>query len=120
MSRDSGIIGDSRDIKLLAQLQPDTSEQTLYTPPAAKKTILTHLWIAVYDKDVKVSLYHDDTGTSYSQSNAWMDDVKIKKDAVITSLMLGNIRVNNGGSIGVNIDKNEDVTFSLYGYEEDV
>ena len=108
------------DIRLLAQLQPNTSTQTLYTPAVGKKAVLTHLWIAVYDNDVRVTVNHDENGTTYSKSNAWLDEVKIKKDSVVMSLPLGNIRVNNGGSIGIKIDKNQDATFSLYGYEENI
>jgi len=108
------------DAQLLAQVQPNTSVQTLYTPSVGKKGVLTHLWIAVYDSDVRLTLNHDDGGTTYSKSNAWMDNLKVKKDSVIISLPLGNIRVSNGGSIGIKIDKNQDATFSLYGYEEDI
>jgi len=120
--RDSGQvdIGGSRDIKMLAQLQPNTSLQTLYTPPPGKKAILTHLWVAAYNNDVTGSIYHDENGTTYNESTAWIREVKIEKESSFVSLPLGDIRVENTGSIGIQIDKNQDATFTLYGYEEDI
>ncbi|MBL4704713.1 MAG: hypothetical protein JKY54_09335 [Flavobacteriales bacterium] len=119
-SGQTGSTGAAQDVKLLAQLQPNTTAQTLYTPPAGKKAILTHLWIAVYDNDVKVNLNHDVGGSTWDKSNAWMDEVKIKKDSAIVSLQLGNVRLDFGDTLGVEIDKSQDATFSLYGYEEDI
>lgn len=119
-SAQSGSTASSQDVKLLVQLQPNTTAQVLYTPPAGKKAILTHLWIAVYDNDVKVNLNHDVGGSTWDKSNAWMNEVKIKKDSVIVSLPLGNVRLNFSDTIGVEIDKSQDATFSLYGYEEDI
>ena len=107
-------------VKILAQLQPpNTSTQTLFTPDSGKKAILTHLMIAVYDNDVIVSLFHDEDGTTFNDTTAWIREVKIAKDDNIISLPLGKIRVENGGAIGVQIDKTGDATFSLYGEEED-
>ncbi len=105
---------------LLAQVQPSTTvAQTLYTPSAGKKGTLTHLWIAVYDNDVITSLFHDVGGSTFNKANAWMFEIKILKDTNILSLPIGNITIANGDSIGIQIDKTSDVTFSLYGFEED-
>ncbi len=106
-------------VKILAQLQPaDALAQTLYTPAAGKKAILTHLWIAVYDNDVVVNVFHDEDGTTFDDTTAWIREVKIEKEKNIISLPLGNIRVENGGAIGVQIDIAGDATFSLYGNQQ--
>lgn len=119
--RDSGPITNTDEVKILAQLQPSTTAaQTLYTPPSGKKALLTHLWIAVYDNDVITNIFHDEDGTTFDDTTAWMREIKILKDVNIVSLPLGDIRVENGGAIGIQIDKTSDATFSLYGKEEDV
>jgi len=118
--RDSGPITSTDEVKILAQLQPSTTlAQTLYTPPAGKKAILTHLWISVYDNDVIVNVFHDEDGTTFDDTTAWIRDTKIEKEKNIVSLPLGNIRVENGGAVGVQIDNASNATFSLYGKEED-
>ena len=120
MPRDTGP-SNTDQVKILAQLQPSTTAaQTLYTPGAGKKAILTHLWIAVYDNDVITNVFHDEDGTTFNDTTAWIREVKIEKDDNIVSLPLGNIRVENGGAIGIQIDKANDATFSLYGKEEDI
>lgn len=119
--RDSGPITNTDEVKILAQLQPaNTLAQTLYTPGAGKKALLTHLWITVYDNDVEMSVFHDEDGTTFNDTTAWIREVKVEKEKNIVSLPLGNIRVENGGAIGIQIDESSDATFSLYGREEDV
>jgi len=118
--RDSASQGTDRDVKLLAQLRPNTTAQVLYTPPAGKKAILTHLWIAVYDNDVSVNLHHDVGGSNWDRSNAWAYEVKVEKESIGVPIVLGHIRVNFSDTIGVKIDESQDATFSLYGYEEDI
>jgi len=118
--RDSGPLVNTDGVKILAQLQlANTLAQTLYTPASGKKAILTHLWIAVYDNDVITNVFHDADGTTFDDTTAWIREIKILKDANIISLPLRDIRVENGGAIGVQIDKVSDATFSLYGREED-
>jgi len=120
MPRDSASTTNTDEVKILAQLQPSTTlAQILYTPASGKKALLTHLWIAVYDNDVVVDIFHDEDGTTFDDSTAWIRDVKIEKEKNIVSLSLGNIRVENDGAIGIQIDNASDATFSLYGKEED-
>jgi hypothetical protein len=121
MSRSFGTLDfESAENKQLAQTQlSGTSAVSLYTPASGKKAILTHLFIAVYDQDSKISVYHDDDGTTYDDTTAIIREVKIKKAQNVVSLPLDFIPLANGGNIGVQTDKSNDVTFTLYGLEVD-
>ena len=118
MPRDSSHL--PKDGKLLAQLRPTDVPQVLYTPPAGKKATLTHIWLATFAPNVEVSVHHDVGGSTWDESNAWAYLVKSVLNAGYISLQLGNIRIDNGDTIGVHISSSLGATFSLYGYEEDV
>ena len=107
--------------KVLAQTQiSGTTAVSLYTPPSGKKAVLTQLFIAIYDNDVIISVYHDDDGTTYNDTTALIREVKVEKEKNILSLPLQFIPLANGGNFAVQIDKASDVTFTLYGIEVDV
>ena len=114
------VIDNSSSIQLAQVQLSGTSAISLYTPSVGKKAILTHIWIAVYDNDNIISLFHDDDGTTYDDTTALIREVKINKEQNVISLPLGEMLVSNGGNIGVQTDKSDDVTFTLYGREVDI
>ena len=112
--------------ELLAQLRPGvTTPVTLLS--AVELRIEVTLLIAcivpsAISDDLDITVYHDDTGTSYTDDTAIMHETRLKllqDGRLIQAQHPGSgIVIKPGGSIGIQTSVADEVNFTLYGITE--
>lgn len=105
----------------LAQLRPSsTSAEQLFTstqnrPWTIDLIILTNNSTGSVD----VTIYHDDDGSTYDDTNCVLSTVTLHKGQTMEFTPSEGISGHNrGSSVGVKVNSANTVAFTAYGYEE--
>ncbi len=104
--------------KRLGQLAPSTTAATsIYSPPADTTWVGKNMVVCnTTGGSVNFSIYHDETGTTYTVATALYYSVAIAANTTVslTGLMAG---YTDAGNVAVQTSSANALTFSFYGCE---
>ena len=109
--------------KQLAQLRPpNTAAMTIVSKPAKSTILIKSIFIANTTNAVSnISLFLDQNGTTYNQTTALLYNVAVSAyTTVALDYSPGGIPIGadlTAGSLGVQIDVANAITFSIFGQE---
>jgi hypothetical protein len=107
--------------KQLGQLRPaDTTTAVLFSPDENKPYNIDSIFIAnTGSGTIKVSIFHDEDGTTWDQTTALVWEKSIATDDYLHLIYTKGIAGRGkAGSLAVKTDSSDDATFTVYGYVE--
>ncbi len=111
--------------ELLAQVRPSvTTAITLYQAVDLRAEITLLIGVVIEGgSSTKITLYHDDNGTTYNDDTVIATDTKIEEETAVLFQAQhpgSGIHIKPGGSLGVKVSNANQVNFSLYGVTETI
>ena len=109
--------------KQLAQLRPpNTAAMTAVSKPAKSTLLIKSIFVANTTNAVaNVSIFLDQNGTTYNQTTALLYNVAVSAySTVVLDYNHGGVPIGadkTAGSLGVQIDVANAITFSIFGQE---
>ncbi len=109
--------------ELLAQVHPGVTTAVTLFQSQDLRTEITLIAAAIREGGgaTKVLIYHDDNGTTYNDTTLISGETPVEDDAdfIFQAQHPGSgIHIKPGGSLGVKVDKANEITFSVYGVTE--
>ena len=108
--------------KLAAHFAATTAAQTVFTAPAT--TEVTRIQICnITNNNAEYSLFHDDTGSTYSTATAlaWNKQINGKNVEVIEAASQGSgITLQKNGTLGISCNSANHFNITIYGIVQKV